>query len=228
MDHPTQSPPQDMPAAPNPQPAPGSPPPSAPPQTAKQPKSGFGGCLLFPLLVLLAQPVLFVFELLKGSARSSHIYVPYLIYDLLLVGAVLFLLVLFLQKKKVLPALFNAYLLFFAFLASLMTAIFSRLAEARVTGREPMASFFALLFQCLLLVPYFTHDERVKNTFVNDFGSGSAPGEIIKLFAAPAVLLYRWLARRKLRTVILLTVGYVVLVFLFSWLVDSIVLNFFL
>ncbi len=135
---------------------------------------------------------------------------------------------LFLQKKEVLPALYNAYLLFFTFLAGLLTAIFSRLAEARVTGREPMASFMALLFQCLLVVPYFTHSERVKNTFVHDFGSGSAPGEIIKLFAAPAGLLYRWLTRRKLRTVILLTFAYVILVFLFTWLVNSVVLNFIL
>lgn len=228
MDHPTPSPPQEMPAAPNQQPAPGSHPPSTPPQAVQQPKSGIGGCLLFPLLILLAQPVLFVFELLKGTARSSRIYVPYLIYDLLLVGAVLFLLVLFMQKKKVLPALFNAYLLSFTLLAGLLTAFFSRRAEARVTGREPMASFFALLIQCLLLVPYFTHSERVRRTFVNDFGSGSAPGEIIKLFAAPASLLYRWLTRRKLRTVILLTVAYMILVFLFFWLADSIVLNFFL
>jgi hypothetical protein len=198
----------------------------------KQVKSGFGGCLLYPLIFLILQPILFIYMLLTERSSpfpnaSYRIFWPYMIYDLIMVGAVIVLLLLFFRKKSALPAMFVLFLITIAILSGLLSDIFSRLPAARVTGREPMATHLVILAQCLVLIPYFTLSKRVKNTFTHPFDDRSIVDKIVKPVASPAQRLYNWLVRRG-KHVIWLGVVFVILVFLLDWLVDSIVLNMFL
>ncbi len=201
------------------------------PQSNKA-KTGIGGCLLFPLLVLVAQPILFIYML--ATARSSpwpmttyRIFWPYMIYDLTLLGGVVILLMLFMQKKAILPAMFILFLVTFAILSGLVTNLFWRLPDARVTGRDPLLSHFALLLQNVILIPYFALDFRVKNTFVHELDDRNPATQLTKPIVTFAERLYGWLVRRG-KMVFLYTWIFVILVFLFDWAVDSIVLNVFL
>ena len=199
---------------------------------SKKVKKGIGGCLLYPLIFLIAQPLLFVYMLLTSNNNSSpmttsHIFWPYTIYDLVLVGAAVMLLLLFARKKAILPAMFVLFLVIFAILSGLLANIFWRLPEARVAGRDPELSHMAMLFNCLLLIPYFVLDGRVNNTFIQELDDHSLADQLAKPFAAPARGLYNWLVRGG-KKVFLFTVAFVILVFLFGMVVDSIVLNFFL
>lgn len=191
-------------------------------------KSGFGGCLLYPLIFLILQPILFIYMLLTSRSSpfpnaSYRIFWPYMIYDLIMVGAVIIILLLFIRKKSALPAMFVLFLITFAILSGLLSDIFSRLPAARVTGREPMATHLAILAQCLVLIPYFTLSKRVKNTFTHPLDDRSIVDKIVKPVASPAQRLYNWLVRRG-KHVIWISIVFVILVFLLDWLVDSIVL----
>jgi hypothetical protein len=200
--------------------------------TVKKAKAGIGGCLLYPLLFLIAQPLIFVYILLTSRNSSypmatNRIFLPYLIYDLVLVGAVIILLLLFARKKASLPAMFVLFLISFAILSGLLADVFSRLPEARVTGRDPLLSHMVILLQCLLLVPYFTLDGRVKNTFINEADDKDMLDQMLRPIAAFAGRLYHWLMGRE-KKVILFIFVFVILVFLLDWAVDSIVLYGFL
>lgn len=197
-----------------------------------QAKTGIGGCLLYPLFFLSAQLFLFVHMLLTSNKSTSlgvyrvtyRIFWPYLIYDLILLGAVAILLLLFLKKKAILPAMFVFFLVSFSILSGLVTHVFWRLPEARVVGQSPLLGHFVLLFQCLLLAPYFVLDARVKNTFIHELDEHGLVDRLIKPVAAPAQRLYDWLVRRG-KKVFLYTLAFVIFTFLFGWVVDSIVLN---
>jgi len=208
---------------------PGSPPvPGTRPDNRKV-KSGFGGCLLYPLLLLAAQPFLFLY-MLATSSRSPFpnsiikINWPNMIFDIVFLCAVVILLVVFMRKKATLPALFILFLVSFTIISGLGWSLIGRFPWSRVTGKNLMGSHFVLLFQCLLLIPYFVNDERVKNTFINEFDEHSILDRLVKPFAAPAERLYGWLARKG-KKVILFIILFIVLVVMFDWIVDSIVLN---
>ncbi len=197
-----------------------------------QAKAGIGGCLLYPLIFLVAQPLLFVYMLLTSRKSplpmvTYRIVWPYMIYDLALLGAVALLFIFFVRKKAILPALFVLFLVVFSVLSGLLADTLGRLPETRVTGRDPLQSHLVTLFQCLLLIPYFALDRRVKNTFVRELDDRDSIDRLVKPIAAPAERLYGWLARRG-KMVFVVTVAFVVGVFVFDWVVDSIVLNFFL
>ena len=199
-----------------------------------QAKTGVGGCLLYPLFFLIVQPLLFVNMLLTSTKSYSlgfqrvtyRIFWPYLLYDLLLLGAVVILLLLFVKKKAVLPAMFVFFLVLFAILSGLLANVFWRLPEARVE-RDTLGGHLVLLFQCLLLVPYFVLDGRVKNTFVRELDDRSLVDRLIRPIVTPTRLLYDWLVQRG-KGVFLYTFAFVILVFVFDWVVDSLVLNVFL
>jgi hypothetical protein len=215
----------------NPPPAEAVPAPEAAPHNLKA-KSGFGGCLLYPLLFLAAQPVLFVY-MLATSFKSPlpnvtyRIFWPYTIYDLALLAAVITVLWLFVKKKAVAPAMFVLFLAVFAILSGLLVNVFWRLPEARVTGRDPLSSHLAMLFNCLLLMPYFARDDRVKNTFIHAPAGDALVDQLIRPVAPVAERLYGWLARSGKR-VFVYAFAFVILVFLIDWAVDSIVLYRFL
>jgi hypothetical protein len=201
------------------------------PQSNKA-KTGIGGCLLYPLIFLIAQPFLLVYMLLTSYNSplpmvTYRIFWPYLIYDLLLLGAVVILLLLFARKKAILPAMFVFFLVLFSILSGLLTNLFWRLPEARVTGRDPLLAHFVMLFQCLLLVPYFVLDGRVKRTFIHELDEHYIVDLMVKPIASTAERLYSWLVRRG-KKVFLFTFAFVIFVALFDWAVDSIVLYVFL
>jgi len=195
-------------------------------------KAGIGGCLLYPLLFLIAQPLLFVYVLLTSRKSpfpmaTYRIVWPYLIYDLALVAAVAILLVLFASKKETLPRMFILFLLVFSVLSGLLWSTLGRLPQTRVFGRDPLSGHMVILLHCLVLVPYFALSDRVKNTFIEEFDDRQVVDRLVRPMAAPGRRLYDWLTGRG-RKVILFTIAFVVAVFLFDWLVDSIVLNVFL
>jgi len=195
-------------------------------------KAGIGGCLLYPVLFLVAQPIAFVLMLSEFSNPKPYymrysIYWPYMIYDLVMLGAVALLLVLFVRKKVILPALFVAFLVSFSILSGLLADTLSRLPQARVSGRDPLQSHLVLLFQCLLLIPYFALDGRVKNTFIRPHDDRALLDQLVRPIAAPAERLYGWLARSG-KKVFVYTFAFVIGVFVLDWIVDSIVLNVFL
>lgn len=198
----------------------------------KQIKTGIGGCLVYPLIFLIAQPFLFLYMLATSlnnppPMTSYRIFWPYMLYDLAPVGVVLILLASFVRKKAVLPALFVFFLVSFSILSGLVANIFWRLPAARVIGRDPLLSHLVILFQCLLLVPYFILDGRVKNTFVQKSTEQDIVDQLVRPIAPLAERLYRWLARGG-KKVILYTFVFIVLVFVFDWFVDSVVLHVFL
>ena len=192
-------------------------------------KRGFGGCLLYPLLLLIVQPISFL-RMLSMVNQSSYmvryeVFWPYMIYDLLLLAAVFILLVLFFKKMEVLPAMFVLFLIAFSLISSLSANLFWRFPEARVVGRgDPMLSQMVMLFQTLLLVPYFVLDDRVRNTFVNELEDGSMLGTIINPVVPLAKRLYNWLSGLG-KKIYLFAIVFVIVSFLFGYAVDSIVLH---
>ncbi len=189
-------------------------------------KRGFGGCLLYPILLLVVQPISFL-RMLSMLNQSSYmvryeVFWPYMIYDLLLLTAVIVLSVLFFKKMEILPAMFVLFLIAFSVLSSLSANLFWRFPEARV-GKDPMLGQFVMLFQTLLLVPYFVLDDRVKNTFVNELEEQYALRSIIKPFVPLAARLYAWLQGLE-KKVFLFAILFVIATFLLGYAVDSIVL----
>jgi hypothetical protein len=201
--------------------------PGTQPDTRKV-KSGFGGCLLYPLFFLAVQPFLFLY-VLATSSRSpfpntiTKIHWPYMIYDIVMLCLVGILLVLFFRKKATLPALFILFLVAFTLISGLGWSLTWRFPWSRVNGNTLQGSHFVMLLQCLILIPYFVLDERVKNTFTNGFDEQSILDRFVKPIAIPAGRLYGWLARKG-KKVFLFTILFVVFVFMFDWIVDSIVL----
>lgn len=196
---------------------------------SKEAKTGIGGCLLYPLVFLIAQPILFAYMLLTSRKSpfpmaTYRIVWPYLIYDLLLVGAVAILLRLFVSKKEILPAMFVLFLLAFAVLSGLLYSTLGRLSATRVTGRDPLSGHLVMLLQCLVLVPYFALSDRVRRTFINESDHQSIVDRLIERIANPARQIYGWLAGRGTKA-ILLALAFVIAVLLFDWAVDSIVLK---
>jgi hypothetical protein len=158
-------------------------------------KTGIGGCLLYPLFFLGAQPCLFVYMLLHSRKISVpfvvryRIYWLYLIYDLALLSAVAILLLLFVRKKAILPALFVLFLVSFSILSGLLANALWRLPEAQVvetTMGNPLWSHWVMLFQSLLLIPYFALDGRVRNTFTRALDERNLPDRLVKPIATPA------------------------------------------
>jgi len=86
-----------------------------------------------------------------------------------------------------------------------------------------MLSQMVMLFQTLLLVPYFVLDDRVRNTFVNELEEQSALRSIIKPFVPLAARLYAWLQGLG-KKVFLFAILFVIAAFLLGYAVDSIVL----
>ena len=197
-------------------------------------QAGIGGCLLYPLVFLIAQPFLFAYMLLTSHKSllpmvRYRIVWPYMIYDLALLGAVVILLGLFMRKKAILPAMFVSFLVLFSILSGLLANTLWRLPEARVVGTmgNPLWSHIVMLFQCLLLIPYFTLNVRVKNTFIRASDARDLLDRLAKPIAASAERLYGWLTRRG-KWVFIYTFAFVISVFVFDWAVDSIVLYLFL
>lgn len=193
----------------------------------KKAKAGFGGCLLYPLFFLVAQPLLFVVMLLQSSnsARgNTRVYWPYLIYDLILMALIGILMLLFFRKKSTLPAMFIFILMIMAILSGLVANLFWRLPEARVTGRDPLLSHFAVLLNCLILIPFFSRDDRTKNTFVREPEPGSTLDQLIKPVVPTAQRLYGWLVNSG-KKVFFYPILFAAGIYAFDWLVDSIVLN---
>ncbi len=199
-------------------------------------KAGIGGCLLYPLFFLGAQPFLFVYMLLNSRkipgpfVVTYRIYGPYLIYDLALLSAVGILLLLFVRKKAILPALFVFFLVSFSILSGLLVNALWRLPGARVVEAaigNPLWSHFVMLFQSLLLIPYFALDGRVRNTFIRALDERNLLERLVKPIANPAERLYGWLARSGKR-VFIYAFAFVVCMFFFDWVVDAIVLSLFL
>jgi hypothetical protein len=192
-------------------------------------KQGFGGCLLYPILLLVVQPISFL-RMLSMINQNSYavryeVIWPYMIYDFLLLAAVILLLVIFFKKMEVLPAMFVFFLVAFSILSSLSANLFWRFPESRVVGSgDPMLSQMVMLFQTLLLVPYFVLDDRVRNTFVNELDDDSVVGIIIKPFVPMAKRLYNWLVGLG-KKVYLFAILFVIASFLFGYAVDSIVLH---
>jgi len=193
-----------------------------------RPKTGIGGCLLYPLLFLIAQPFLFAYTLCTasdpGPMMETRILWHYMIYDLVLLAAVAILLSLFVRKKAVLPAMFVLFLITFSILSGVLTNIVWRFPNM---GGDRLLSHFIVLFQCLLLVPFFALDVRTKNTFIHELDEHNLVDQLVKTVAGPAERLYSWLADQGKR-VFLYAITFVILVVLFDWLVDSIVLYVFL
>ena len=192
-------------------------------------KRGIGGCLLYPLILLIVQPILFLSMLnavstTSYSARREVIW-PYMTYDLLLLAAVIVLLVLFMKKSEILPAMFVLFLIIFSVLSTLSANLFWRFPEARVAGRgDPMLSQMVMLFQTLLLVPYFVLDDRVRNTFVTDLAADSTLGIITRPLLPLALRLYGRLVGLG-KKVFVFAIVFVIAVFMFGYGVDSIVLH---
>jgi hypothetical protein len=191
-----------------------------------QAKAGLGGCLLYPLLFLIVQPIAFVVMLLNprdstyfvppGYSVSYRIFWPNLIMDLVLVGAMLLLLVMFLRKKKILPSLFIATLLILYTGATVVAIIVQRPAGVG----DPIRTVMVLFVQCLILIPYFVLADRVKNTFVQELNPSSWLERPLARFTGLLDRLYGWLGRRR-RTVTWMVLGYLIVVFMLGATLDS-------
>ncbi|HSD84472.1 MAG TPA: DUF2569 family protein, partial [Anaerolineae bacterium] len=152
-----------------------------------------------------------------GYSVSYRIFWPNLIMDLVLVGAVLLLLIMFLRKKKFLPSLFNATLLILYTGATIVAIVVQRPAGVD----DPMRTVLVLFAQCLILVPYFVLSDRVKNTFVQEPNPASWLERTLARFARPCDRLYGWLGRHR-RTVTLIVLGYLIAIFLIGAALDSV------
>jgi hypothetical protein len=189
-------------------------------------KKGFGGCLLYPLFLLIVQPIAFI-KAMDTTTNYSYaaryeVFWPYMIYDILLLVAVIVLLVLFWKKIKDLPAMYVLFLVGFSILSTLSANLFWRFPEARVQ-KDPMLGQFVMLFQALLLVPYFVLDDRVRNTFVNDLDEQSLLGAIVRPFVPLSKRLYSWLKGLE-KKVFVFAFLFVIASVLLGFAVDSIVL----
>ena len=192
-----------------------------------QGKAGLGGCLLYPLLFLIVQPIALIVMLANprdntyyvppGYSVSYRIFWPNLITDLVLVGAALLLLVMFLRKKKILPSLFVTTLLILYTGATVVAIVVQRPAGVG----DPIRTVMVLFVQCLILIPYFVLADRVKNTFVQELNPASWLERPLARFTRPLDRLYGGLGRHR-RTVTLMVLGYLIVVFMLGAALDSV------
>jgi hypothetical protein len=159
--------------------------------------------------------------------QSTRIFWPYMVYDLVMVGGVLILLTLFLKRKATLPALFVFFMGSITLFTGALSTVFSRLSVARVSGRDIFAVHMVLLFQCLILMPYLVIAERVQRTFTVESDDNAMLDRLVRPVALPAERLYNWLQRRGIKAILFVAL-FVVAVFILDFLVDSIVLRYFL
>ena len=182
------------------------------PIAAPRGKAGIGGCLLYPVLFLVAQPIAFVVALSEFSKPKPYymrysIYWPSMIADLITLGLVMILSVVFFRKKRILPALFIVVVACLFVLWTGMTFLLLR----RAGTPDPIRSFMVLFLQCFILIPYFTLSKRVKNTFVRDLDGSSLLDILFVPMAGPLERLYNWLVRIG-KWVFLLVLGFVTVV----------------
>ncbi|MDH4135164.1 MAG: DUF2569 domain-containing protein [Anaerolineae bacterium] len=160
-----------------------------------QGKAGIGGCLIYPLLFLVVQPIAFLWAL-SALFRSRpylryEIYWPNAIADVITLSLTLAVLVMFLRKKRIVPALFVGLLAFLFVLWAGMAFILLRPAGTA----DPIGPFMVLFLQCFILIPYLTLSGRVKNTFVGELDSSSSLDRLFIPIASPLERFYGWLVR---------------------------------
>ncbi len=178
-------------------------------------KAGLGGCLLYPLLFLVVQPIGVVLSLF----RRPQVYVPYgyylagyrvhwpsVLFNVIVAVLAVLLLVLFLRKKAIVPALFVALL---GFWFALATLLFLVVPPPPLGVESPARVWLVLLLQCFILIPYFTLSRRVRNTFVREPDPTSALDRQFMPLSRPATRVYGSLVRGGPR-VFLLVLGFVV------------------
>ena len=175
-------------------------------------KTGIGGCLLYPLLFLIVQPLAFLSALTQRPysplPATYYIYWPNMILDVLIVCTTLILLVMFLRKKQILPALFIVAL---AILFAAATALSMFLPPPGGGATDPIRTLMVLFVQCFILIPYFVLSDRVKNTFVRDLDNSSAFEHLLMPLADPLGRFYGSLVKRR-RWVFPIVLGYVIAV----------------
>ncbi len=187
-----------------------------PGQRNQENKAGIGGCLLYPLFFLVMQPISLLVILTGYSTRRLcppgyrcryQIIWPNVALDALIIILTLVLLVLFLRKKAILPALFVAVLGLLFTLATGATMILPNPGG----DADPVRSFVVLFVQCFVLMPYFVLSKRVKNTFVAPLDSGSVLDRLVLPVAPLLERFYIWLVGRG-KLIFLLVLGFVIIV----------------
>ena len=137
-------------------------------------KTGIGGWLLLPVIVVLVQPFAFVIEVVKAVLSSSLIYWPALGIDILLgVLAIRLALALF-RKRTDAPIMFVrfsalAFVLWSTASSVLPPQLFVPKGSILVSGGlDSTRAMLVAFIWGSTLVPYFLFSRRVRDTFIQE------------------------------------------------------------
>ena len=148
----------------------------------------FGGWLILPLLALCMSPILTLYNMFKGSEGffqqktwlsmdftdkpipGHFLYGIEFLLNVILLANILFLLVIFINKRDTLPKkmiwMFYGYNIFMQVLDISILAIDGYEIEYNL-----WKDLFRSVFGAAIWIPYFQVSQRVKRTFVNRFSS---------------------------------------------------------
>lgn len=150
--------------------------------------SNFGGWLIIPLLSICVSPILMIYNLFEGESGffvqdtwhlmdftnkpiSGHLLFSIeFLMNVILLANIIFVLVLFFNKRDILPHkiiwMFFVYNLFVQVLDTTMLAI-----DGFEIGYDSWKDLTRAAIAAAIWIPYFLNSQRVKQTFVNRFGS---------------------------------------------------------
>lgn len=170
------------------------------------------GWLWLPAIALIIQPLSFftgnILPLLKSLGPNFRLVVnvPILIGDIVLLSMVAIVAWFYFHRKRIAPALYILKIIFMV----LMWEIMDGLIEHQ---NDP--PFIGMMFHILVIIPFLTLSERVKETFVEELDSRNKLENFFVKFSHSLAGLY--LRLRKMR--------YIIFVFAILFLFLSVILN---
>lgn len=133
----------------------------------KNVKSGIGGWLFLPAIVIIFSPILFIMKNLEVFRMAQKfnfrviINYPAMTINLIILFCLALVAYLFFKKKEIAPASFILYILIGFSLWSIHDTFASKLK----------APIIANIFTSFVLIPYFVYSKRVKVTFTNELNN---------------------------------------------------------
>jgi diacylglycerol kinase len=170
------------------------------------------GWLWLPAIALLIQPLGFftgsILPFLKSHGPNFRLVVniPILIGDLFLLSMVAIVAWFYFHRKRIAPALYILQIIIMA----LMWEVMDGLIEHQ---NDP--PFFGMIFHVLVIIPFLTLSNRVKETFVEELDSRNKLENIFVRFSHNLAGLYLRLRKKR----------YIIFVFAILFLFFSVILN---
>ena len=170
------------------------------------------GWLWLPAITLMIQPMTLFNQSIQSFLRSHgthfrmEVNVPSLIGDIVLLSMIAIVAWFYFHRKRIAPALYILMIIFMV----LMWEIMDGLIEHQ---NDP--PFLGMMFHVLVIIPFLTLSNRVKETFVEELDSTRKLEKLFTGFSQNLIRIYLRLRKKR----------YIIFVFAILFLFFSVILN---